>query len=332
MFSLHKEGSLLRLRQKGTKIKKKKGEKEKKAKKRKCECKHKVPKCPKVERARDKNWEFQTNPNDLVLDITSLVDDVFTGEGVQIPETRENSKPEDVLHYRVTCDGCHQYPLKGIRYKCVQCPDFDFCQSCLDAYKDIHFKGKHTFNAITKSQFSLWESLPRNIVTHVVNEDGKEVTCFPLHQQPPQQPPQQTHQQPNQESEAPKNEEEIPKNEEVPKNEVVPKEEEEIPKNEEDPKKEVDTKEKSTEAQIEKKQTCESQEIPTFQKLHSQPIVPELEKEKKPETFEFPEKYSTHIQILESMGFDNKKLAIFLLNKFNGNLQRVVDEYLKYNP
>jgi hypothetical protein len=258
----------------------------------------------------------------LVLDVTSLVNNVITGEEVQIPETHENAKPEEVLHYKVTCDGCLQYPLKGIRYKCVQCPDFDFCQSCLESYKDVHFKGEHTFNEIKKSQFSFWESLPRKIVTHIVNEDGKEVTCFPIHQQPPQQ----THQQPNQENEV------VPKKEENDVKEMN-KEEPQIEKEvEEKIEREVEEKvEKKIEEKIEEKPTCELQpEIPPSQQLYSQPIVLEKD-EKKEETFEIPEKYSTHLEILESMGFDNKKLSLFLLNKFNGNLQRVVDEYLKYN-
>ena len=32
-----------------------------------------------------------------------------------------------VLH---VCDGCGQIPIIGVRYKCTECDDFDFCRSC----------------------------------------------------------------------------------------------------------------------------------------------------------------------------------------------------------
>ncbi|CAF3790273.1 unnamed protein product [Rotaria sp. Silwood1] len=34
------------------------------------------------------------------------------------------------IHLNVTCDGCEMSPIKGDRYKCLFCPNVDFCQSC----------------------------------------------------------------------------------------------------------------------------------------------------------------------------------------------------------
>jgi len=40
------------------------------------------------------------------------------------------------IHHGVTCDGCNQSPIKGARFKCKICPDFDLCEDCES--KDIH--------------------------------------------------------------------------------------------------------------------------------------------------------------------------------------------------
>ena len=33
-------------------------------------------------------------------------------------------------HTGFTCDGCKTQPIVGTRWKCLQCPDWDFCQKC----------------------------------------------------------------------------------------------------------------------------------------------------------------------------------------------------------
>lgn len=34
------------------------------------------------------------------------------------------------MWHNVTCDGCGDKPLLGVRYKCAVCPNFDFCEIC----------------------------------------------------------------------------------------------------------------------------------------------------------------------------------------------------------
>lgn len=38
----------------------------------------------------------------------------------------------------MTCDGCHAYPITGIRYKCAVCPDFDYCENCESSCNHDH--------------------------------------------------------------------------------------------------------------------------------------------------------------------------------------------------
>lgn len=46
------------------------------------------------------------------------------------PSTFAEGKEEDDVHQNVTCDGCGVNPIKGIRFKCSVCPDFDLCSTC----------------------------------------------------------------------------------------------------------------------------------------------------------------------------------------------------------
>jgi len=41
-----------------------------------------------------------------------------------------------VVHNGITCDGCQQSPIAGVRFKCRTCDDFDLCESC--EAKNVH--------------------------------------------------------------------------------------------------------------------------------------------------------------------------------------------------
>ena len=61
--------------------------------------------------------------------------------------TCTSSIPEEakVTHCGVTCDGCNTYPIRGIRYKCSTCRDYDLCENCMS-------KGFHKEHPFTKME------------------------------------------------------------------------------------------------------------------------------------------------------------------------------------
>jgi len=60
-----------------------------------------------------------------------------------------NCIDDEILHLCVTCDGCGKKPLKGIRYKCAVCHDFDYCAKCEEKNKNSH---PHPFIMIRKPE------------------------------------------------------------------------------------------------------------------------------------------------------------------------------------
>ena len=48
-------------------------------------------------------------------------------------------------HYNVICNGCKMDPIKGFRYKCLSCNNFNYCEKCMEENINSH---PHTFNKI----------------------------------------------------------------------------------------------------------------------------------------------------------------------------------------
>ncbi|KAJ3225135.1 hypothetical protein HK099_007340 [Clydaea vesicula] len=50
----------------------------------------------------------------------------------------DQARKEGYIHRSITCNNCNASPIRGYRYKCANCVDFDLCESC--EALDLHFK------------------------------------------------------------------------------------------------------------------------------------------------------------------------------------------------
>lgn len=65
-------------------------------------------------------------------------------------EHHSEPRRRTALHYGVVCDGCGQKPLRGNRFKCKECPDFDLCESCRES--GVHAGTGHSFGLIAHTR------------------------------------------------------------------------------------------------------------------------------------------------------------------------------------
>ncbi|KAI0756244.1 hypothetical protein C8Q80DRAFT_1127522 [Daedaleopsis nitida] len=65
----------------------------------------------------------------------------------------ENRADEAIVHNDVRCDYCGKRNIKGTRYKCLECPDYDWCSACMASPKawEAH-TATHAFFPIHKSE------------------------------------------------------------------------------------------------------------------------------------------------------------------------------------
>ncbi len=75
--------------------------------------------------------------------------------GQPVPQTESQSDLN--THTTVACDGCGVSPVIGVRYKCVVCKNFDYCEIC-----EERLGHEHPFIKIVRPQ-----DAPASIITGV---------------------------------------------------------------------------------------------------------------------------------------------------------------------
>jgi len=204
------------------------------------------------------------------------------------PQQQQQQCSGGNVHRGVVCDGCEQSPIVGTRFHCQTCPDFDFCGKCHNEGNHKHDK-THSFSKL---------EVPSN-------RSNQSPNCWfsPFMDILRRQQQQQTEATTSGSS-------------------------------------------SSTQQQQPQKQTASSSgdqlidEILCDDDIYEQPKQQQSEKkkeEKKPPTVQqqpqqSPQQqsvdYSQQLVDLQNMGFQDHTLNLYLLKKFQGNIQKVVGELL----
>ncbi|KAF0979388.1 hypothetical protein FDP41_001731 [Naegleria fowleri] len=228
------------------------------------------------------------NTGDAVLELDVDVNDLKSGnilkhlDKVQMP------------HYGVTCDGCGEYAFVGRRFKCDQCPDFDFCEKCYETERANHYGGHHTFTERFAPGRRWLDRLFEGQQESNSNSTPEEETIVDnqLYEKTEEQPEVVAEEQP------------------VSVESVV-----------------VEQEPVAEEPKVIEQPPVVQQQVPVSQMPH--PLNPVLiQSPAEPEQQPTVVPYSTELILLKEMGFFDERRCLELLKKYNGDIQRVIVDLL----
>ena len=85
--------------------------------------------------ASHRDWTYSVTEAESVIEGDEPVQE--EGEGVRsnlaelLYHIAENQvQSEGFVHRGIGCNGCYTFPIKGIRYRCTNCVDYDLCEAC----------------------------------------------------------------------------------------------------------------------------------------------------------------------------------------------------------
>lgn len=96
----------------------------------------------------------QPPPNPLIQPQWPTFPSSLSPNNPAFPVTPSNPSiplPTQNLHPQVFCDNCVTFIGTRIRYKCLDCVDFDVCDQCEPGTTLQHFGGRHLFMKIRDS-------------------------------------------------------------------------------------------------------------------------------------------------------------------------------------
>jgi hypothetical protein len=70
-----------------------------------------------------------------------------------------------VVHEMISCNGCNESPIVGIRYKCTECPNFNYCEKC-----EVDLDHPHPFIKLRKPEKNPLEKVQIPVVLDELQE------------------------------------------------------------------------------------------------------------------------------------------------------------------
>ena len=87
------------------------------------------------------NNKFEEFKENLINESKVQATQIMMETKLKIEENKEETieTPCSVeKHSGTVCNGCGLFNIQGVRYKCVECADFDYCEQCFKEKKNVH--------------------------------------------------------------------------------------------------------------------------------------------------------------------------------------------------
>jgi len=98
------------------------------------------------------NKSMKSQPPEFIVDSTQDIKNASkssnsssTSETRQVQTQESQMSSDSVVHEDVMCDNCEEI-IRGVRWKCDDCPNYDLCQTCKTKSPSVH--ANHTFISI----------------------------------------------------------------------------------------------------------------------------------------------------------------------------------------
>ena len=84
--------------------------------------------------------EFNKNIENIIIsNIDKIKNEIIENIREQNSKINKSKKPKNnYIHKNYECNICKVSPIKGIRYHCLECLDYDLCEKCEEAFNHEH--------------------------------------------------------------------------------------------------------------------------------------------------------------------------------------------------